>query len=140
MKKYFQTDDGTLPEVVVRFSSQADVEHALRFIAGLTTKAHDTVSLKRLDHFVLHDLAMGAVQLPAIGIYVGKEVLILDYRMGDEWATSQIEAFFHFLEALRAMDGKIAAPWWGSESEAEWSAALAAPNPSYMDSPANAGD
>ena len=147
---YFDTHDGSLPEVVVAFPP-GQVRAAFRLLfdlgardasagGGATLWVPDTESERTFSgpedldlvlsgrvepfHILLGGIAIEGCMLPDLGVFVDRESLVLDYRMGDEWDESRVRAFLRLLGRLRKIGGVVAVPWWGPEGERAFMQAL----------------
>jgi len=52
---------------------------------------------------LLSGITRAGCRLPDLGVFVGLNELILDYRMGPDWGHPQIEGLMALLRDLRAM-------------------------------------
>ena len=139
---YFNRDDGSLPEIEVHFESGERVVIGLKHLfaqgardvsAGGThlwmkhsgeSRSFEEPSDAELVtagaaepfHMVLADIACAGSTLPALGVFVSSDGLVLDYQMGPDWGAREIDALLMLLHALRSLGGRISAVgWWGSE-------------------------
>jgi hypothetical protein len=148
--RYFDTDDGSLPEVEVRYSNSDKVLQAFEFLfasnarnvtAGggyLWIKASQKekpftgsgdASLVACEsaepfHVVLADITIDNCKLPDLGVLVMLSSLTIDYRMGSAWGQPEISALLMLLKELCSLGGTLVAPWWGAEGEHEFAEAL----------------
>lgn len=131
--RYFDTDDGSLPEVEVRYSNPDKVSQAFEFLfasnarnvtAGggyLWIKASqkekpftgsDDASLVVCEsaepfHVVLADITIANGMLPDLGVLVMPSSLTIDYRMGSVWGTSEVNALLILLKELCGLGGTL---------------------------------
>jgi hypothetical protein len=150
LKKYFETDDGSLPEVEIAFDDQSNLEAAFRHLydcggfdvsrgpgqvwskgsqsersyAGPADAA--LVASDELDpfHVVLRGIRGTEHAIPDLGVFVFSSGITIDYRMGAEWGSHEIESFLHLLRRLVKLGGSVAVPWWGLEGESDFAIAL----------------
>jgi hypothetical protein len=144
LRRYFTEDDGTLPEVVVRFDDPEVVVEAFAAFfewgarnvtvgggslwladAAQAANAGDEVLEWRGEgfHVVLADIDCGG-RIPDLGILVIGDCLTIDYRMGRGWHDDAIAAFVELLRRLRGYGGLVTVPWWGGDGERDFLAAL----------------
>jgi hypothetical protein len=125
LHELFEADDGSLPEFAVSALSPAALVAAYnRLVEGArvvssapfvhrradgrdlplqtTTEPASGVARGELEpfHIVLGGIRVLAVTLPDIGVGVFPDEIILDYRMGAEWAPETVEGFLHLLAEL----------------------------------------
>jgi hypothetical protein len=143
IQRYFDSEDGSLPEIEVAFrqSGQAVAGFALLFELGAiavsaeTTLVWDRISQSNrpfagagdaaraiageIDYFhvVLGGFVCEGVTIPDLGVLFHAEGLVFDYRMGEWWEAPHIDAFLCLLRKLRRLGGVVTAPWWGSDGE-----------------------
>lgn len=151
IESYFTGDDGSLPEIEIKFSESSKVANAFTFLFShgaknvtvggcsiwLKTKKskHRFSDPQDFDlvisgaaepfHIVLGGIVFCEVTLPDIGVWADLGGLTLDYRMGFEWGHTQISAFIELLREFKKMGASIAVPWWGSEGELVFLQAIA---------------
>ncbi|ROU05095.1 hypothetical protein [Lysobacter enzymogenes] len=150
--EYFQDDDGSLPEIELRFAQPALLVAALEYLFGLPgayDASRDTACVWNLIHdreepyrspqdarrvasgelAAFHRLLRAAqvdgCVLPDLGVFVSGEELILDYRMGPQWGESEIVALLRLLARLRKRGAQVAVPWWGESGERAFADAIA---------------
>jgi len=151
LDKYFDTDDGSLPEIEVEFDSPESVVDAFEFLfscgaVDITADGGCKLWNVRQDreisfagpedarellsgdvrqfHIVLGEVSCGGPTIPAIGVSVYPTGLTIDYRMGAEWGSTQIESLVLLLRELGNMGGVIAVPWWGEDGNRDFRAAV----------------
>lgn len=143
LQKYFEVDDGSLPEIVVDFHSPNEVRDAFAFLfqiggkditaggASLWIREEEKETEFRSSddiefvlsgaadpfHLVLGGLQIGGVRLPDLGVFVDPHSMVLDYRMGAEWSEDKVASLIAMLKELVRLGGTITVPWWGDEGE-----------------------
>ncbi|WP_422909248.1 hypothetical protein ACOCLD_11510 [Pseudomonas sp. MAC6] len=148
--RYFDTDDGSLPELEVRYSDPDKVSKAFEFLfannARSVTASGGYLWIKASQkekpftgsgdaslvvcesaepfHVVLAGITIANCTLPDLGVLVMPSSLTIDYRMGSAWGTSEINALLILLKKLCGLGGTLVAPWWGAECEHEFAEAL----------------
>jgi hypothetical protein len=119
----FNTDDGSLPGIEV---SNLSPEEVAAIFSMLRSRSHikgdapefwstiEEIS-KPVDsvpnaaalvafgqaeafHIVVCGIIANGVSLPLIGIFVWPDTIELDYRMGNDWGSSQVVGFFELLQ------------------------------------------
>ena len=150
LRKYFETNDGSLPEVEIRFSlpdeSQAafelffsrgarnvtryggflwsiDTQTEMPFI-GQSAAALVISGIVEPFHVVLADINSSICAIPDIGLFYEPLNLTLDYRMGSDWRESQVHSFLNLLKDLSLLGGTISVPWWGEQGQQDFASAL----------------
>ncbi|MBD9437648.1 hypothetical protein IB223_16245 [Pseudoxanthomonas sp. PXM03] len=148
LSRYFENDDGSLPEIEIEFSSAESLQRAFTYLFDLGAeniaangsylwlrkelselpfsgpKDAALVSDGRADsfHVVLASIRIGNHQLPALGVLVDPTSLVIDYRMGPDWSRSEIGALIVLLKSLIALGGTVSvARWWGSDGQDDFS-------------------
>ena len=59
-------------------------------------------------HFVLGNVDMSGVRLPDLGVFVFDDQIAIDYRMGEEWRSTELRALFELLlKNLSARSGIV---------------------------------
>ena len=127
---FFDTDDGSLPEICVDYADKqaAALGYAhLRKLAvtiwpespcfcaipGDEERPLDSVpNLAALVvsgqahafHVVFSGIQLRGVTIPDIGVFVFPKQLALDYRMGAAWGAAEVEALFALLSQLIVLD------------------------------------
>ena len=51
-------------------------------------------------HFCISNLHVNGVELPVLGVFVFKDAIEIDYRMGPHWGPAEVEAFFGLLREI----------------------------------------
>lgn len=123
---YFDTDDGTLPEIAIGnlhgkgrekvFSLLCSYFEAKNIYSTYVIKKSNFVEyapfnkalLRRLEdneitriQFLVKNLKIDDVLIPDLGILILSEEVILDYRMGCDWTPKTVFSLFCFLKELR---------------------------------------
>ncbi|WP_218152975.1 hypothetical protein [Variovorax sp. YR750] len=150
LTNYFDTDDGSLPEIEVIFDSASSIPVAFGHLyergARNVTQGggYLWISETQLEkpftgpgdaslvasgiaapfHVVLADIVGLKCPIPLLGVFVLADRLTIDYRMGADWATAQIESLLHLLRGLQCLGGRVEAPWWGEDGTRDLTAAL----------------
>jgi len=151
---YFETDDGSLPEIEVSFSEPVHIVKAFAHLFALGAKNHPAkdptlwmrasqtevpftgpddaalVTSGQADslQILLSGITRAGCRLPDLGVFVGLNELILDYRMGPDWGHPQIEGLMALLRDLRALGGDVSVrQWWGDDGQKVFEDALALP-------------
>ena len=148
--RYFDTDDGSLPELEVRYSNPDKVSIAFELLfasnarnvtvdggylwikssqkekpfTGSGDAALDICEAAEPFHVVLAGITIANCTLPDLGVLVMPSSLTIDYRMGCAWGVSEINALLMLFKELCGLGGTLVAPWWGAEGEHEFTEAL----------------
>jgi len=148
--KYFEIDDGSLPEVEVTFDDRSRLAMAFRHFhdcGGVdvtlgqklvwSTRTHcerayagpadaALVASGELDpfHVVLRGVRGDSHPIPDLGVFVFSTSLTIDYRMGAEWGSHEVTSFVRLLRQLAKLGGTMAVPWWGAEGESDFAEAM----------------
>ena len=96
----FAVDDGSLPEIRIEGLSPDSVAKALQVLDSLVAEAQSLPSQVAAPGHTVATLTVNDVTIPLIGVGVFKDGLILDYRMGPEWTSDRVNAFFEVLHRL----------------------------------------
>lgn len=154
---YFETKDGSLPEIEVTFAESSHVCTAFKrlFILGATTANGPTLRLKASQsdvafrgpedaalvasdeveafQILLKGITCAGCRLPDLGVFVGSNHLILDYRMGPEWGPRQIDGLIVLLRDLQTLGGEISVHrYWSNEGQRILDDALALATPGQL--------
>ena len=148
LSRYFEIDDGSLPEIEVEFSSAESLQRAFRhfFYLGAENIAVNgsylwlrnerreepftgpgdawLVTDGKADsfHVVLGSINVDSHELPALGVYVDPLTLVIDYRMGQDWSRVKVGALISLLKSLIALGGNVSvAKWWGANGQDDFS-------------------
>jgi hypothetical protein len=124
----FDTDDGSLPEVLLTNLSVEGVAAIYAFLRSRGDKASSFAfwhrSLDREEqidawpnaallvatgqaeafHFMATGLAFDNVVIPDLGVFVFPEEIALDYRMGRDWDERRVLALFELLRQFVGLD------------------------------------
>lgn len=152
LSNYFTSDDGSLPEIEVRFLNGDGVVEGLSHLFALGARdvsvggariwMKDSNASRPFEgandaklviegaaeafHLVLDDIECNGHVIPALGVFIFPDELVLDYRMGPEWGPDEIHALLVVLSRLRGLGGDVSATsWWGAEGNLALLAALA---------------
>lgn len=150
LSHYFDTDDGSLPEIEVSFANPVRLPIAFQLLydrgARNVTVDGGHIWLKAAEaarplsgpedaHLVLsgeadafHVVLGGIVgfdcTIPDLGVFVFPDSLVFDYRMGPGWRRFEIHSLLHLLRGLRELGGTISVPWWGPDGERDFQKAI----------------
>jgi hypothetical protein len=150
LKRYFERDDGSLPEVEISFGDRSSLEPAFRHLHDCggfdVSRGHGQVWVTRTQsergyagpsdaglvasgelepfHVVLREIRGSEHAIPDLGVFVFSCGMTIDYRMGADWGSHEIESFLHLLRRLVRLGGSVAVPWWGPEGESDFASAL----------------
>lgn len=151
---YFETNDGSLPEIEVRFSEPSHIVKAFTHLFALGANNHsanETTLWMRASQtavpfagpedaafvtsgeaeslqILLSGITCAGCCLPDLGVFVGLNELILDYRMGPDWGHPQIDGLIALLRDLQALGGEVSVrEWWGDDGQRVFENALALP-------------
>ena len=148
--RYFETNDGSLPELEVSFSCRHKVCLAFEFLLASNARnvtgggghlwdkstqkerpftgngdaALVVTDLAEPFHVVLADIISEGCTLPDLGILVTQSGLTIDYRMGPSWRETEIKALLMLLKKLCEFGGTLSVPWWGTDAEQPFIEAL----------------
>lgn len=117
----FDTDDGTLPEIRVDYTSSSALLDACSLLerrarevhghsgVGASVRDHAALVVARepdVDplHVVFAGIEVDRVAVPDLGMFVDYEQLALDYRMGREWDARAVAALFDLLVEMTQPD------------------------------------
>ena len=143
LSKYFETNDGSLPEIEISFADTMVMPLAFKHLydrgAQNVTSGGGSVWIYESEkeipfsgpedatlvdsgaatpfHVVLSHITGFHCQIPDLGVFVCKDCLVLDYRMGTDWGLREINSFLELLKELQGFGGEISVPWWGSDGE-----------------------
>lgn len=148
--QYFDTNDGSLPEVEVAFSDPSQMVQAFRCLFDCGARnvtvnggylweiesqseipfsgpaAAALVMARAVEpfHVVLADVNCGGSSIPDLGVFVDSNSLILDYRMGPDWGKPEIQSLLALLRQFSALGGVVSVSWWGADGGAAFLDAL----------------
>ncbi len=125
----FRQDDGSLPGVFITNLSSRGVSAIYAMLRSRSTLEGNTPEFwSRMDHATIHvdavpdaallvtggqaeafhhcirDIRAGDVELPTLGVFVYKDAIELDYRMGSDWGPAQVCGLFALLKECCALD------------------------------------
>ena len=127
---FFDTADGSLPMIYVNYSDTRAVaagyallkklafvtypeSECFYSIPGDEERPLDSVSnpatlvvsgLAHPFHVIFGGISIGGAIIPDLGVFVFTDQLQLDYRMGADWGSKEVEALFALLSQLAALD------------------------------------
>jgi hypothetical protein len=148
--KYFDTDDGSLPEIEISFSEAFQVTQAYEcfFSSGACNAVVDSGHLWVIAsqseisfsgsgdaglvaagvvepfHVVLSGVVGSSCPMPDLGVFVYLCGLTLDYRMGPSWGEPEIQSLLALLRKLRDRGGVVSLPWWPEDVERDFLEAM----------------
>jgi len=147
LSRYFESDDGSLPEIDVEFASPESLNEAFSYFfelgaqdvtqngsylwyrkelreipfAGPADAKLVTDGLADSFHVVLGSISVNNHKLPALGVLVDPSSLVIDYRMGPDWSRANIGALLSFLKSLIQLGGTVnVTKWWGTEGQEDF--------------------
>lgn len=128
LRDFFEVDDGGLYDLRLTYERPASVAAALTKLDAASGH-HTELELWPLDghaplpfdtladaarlvrsgsagvfHLVFSEIEAGGVQLPDLGVMVHRDMLELDYCMGNGWNPSTLDALFQLLSMLAGSD------------------------------------
>ena len=151
LRRYFETDDGSLPEIEFEFESPEKIVQAFeRFfcLGAVDATANGGCKLWNIRenkeipfsgpqasrllqggeiepfHIVLSGISLGGTSIPELGVELYPAGMTIDYRMGPEWGEAQIRAIAILLRDLEGIGGKISVPWWGEDGNHDFRIAM----------------
>ena len=130
LKDLFDTDDGSLPEISIKFKNSKAVANGFLLLNERATKmipenatfwskisnekqqinsipnaaALVVVGKAQPFHVILGGIKSSGIDIPDLGIFVFQEEICIDYKMGTEWGPEQLQAFFELLFDIVALD------------------------------------
>ena len=136
VRECFDTDDGSLPGIVLDKLSPAGVAAVYAMLRQRSRMATDSpefwsrtqeaslpvdsvpnaatlVAGKLADafHHCIAGVVAANVELPVLGVFVWPDAVELDYRMGPEWGPAQVVGFFELLRDCCTLDpGAVVVP------------------------------
>ena len=122
----FDTNDGSLPDIelnnlttdqveniylYLRLSSKL-ISHSSYFWSFITDEeilvdsVENAASLVVNDeaecfHILIGGLCFGGTSIPDLGVFVSRDSICLDYRMGQEWGSTELGALFILFSRIR---------------------------------------
>ena len=150
LSRYFEHDDGSLPEIEVTFSDPSRVSAAFahlyacgardvtpgggclciraeqieRPFAGPDDAALVANGIADPFHVVLASVTGKDSPIPDLGVLVFTNSLTLDYRMGQDWGANEVRSLVSLLVQLQALGGNVSVPWWETDGQRDFQAAL----------------
>ena len=148
LSRYFENDDGSLPEIEVEFSSAVCLQRAFSYFfelgaeniavngsylwlrkerreepfSGPGDAALVTDGKADSFHVVLGSINVDNHDLPALGVFVDPSSLVIDYRMGQDWSRVKVGALINLLKSLIALGGNVSViRWWGADGQDDFS-------------------
>jgi len=148
LSRYFECDDGSLPEIEVDFNNRESLQQAFAHFfelgaenvavngsylwlrkelreepfAGPGDAALVTNGLADSFHVVLDSIIVDNHRLPVLGIFVDPLSLVIDYRMGPHWGRSKVGALLNLLKSLIKLGGSVSViKWWGADGQEDFS-------------------
>ena len=147
---YFETNDGSLPEIEIHFSQfdQSRAAFELLFSAGAvdatvggatlwSIRAASELPFSGKDaspsvlagevepfHVVLAGIKLANTEIPNLGVFYDPLSLTLDYRMGPSWGEPQVLSLIFLLKKFVELGGTIEVPWWGTQGQIDFSAVI----------------
>ena len=147
LSRYFERDDGSLPQVDVEFERRESLQQAFNrlFELGAVNVTVNggylwirkemrevpfngpqdaklvTGELADSFHVVLGSIKWNDLLIPPLGILVDAQSLVIDYRMGSKWNRATIGGFIILLRSLAELGGKVSvAKWWGADGQEDF--------------------
>ena len=147
ISRYFESDDGSLPEIDVDFKNQESLHQAFAYFFELGaeniakngsyiwlrkelrevpfTGPGDaelvTAGLADSFHVVLDSISTGNHMLPTLGILVDPASLVIDYRMGPHWSRANVGALLNLLKSQSRFGGSVSVTrWWGATAQEDF--------------------
>ena len=142
--RYFETDDGSLPEIEINFNSKESLHLAFTHLFDLGAENITvngsylwmrresrempfsgpidaelvTSGLSDSFHVVLDSINVSGNKLPALGVFVDPDSLVIDYRMGSHWTRQSIGALLNLLKSFIKLGGSVSVErQWGSSGQ-----------------------
>ena len=129
LHELFDTDDGSLPEIVFVDPPRTALQPLFAFLMGRGTvdlvsggsvydpaleadvpiadvpDAGARVASGRIPdfHVLFHGIEVDGVTVPPLGACFGQNQVALDYRMGSDWNATVLAAFARLLDEMRAL-------------------------------------
>jgi hypothetical protein len=122
----FDTDDGSLPDIELNSLTAEEIENIYAYLRlnskivsrgsyfwSITTQEEVPVDSvenaanlvvrgeAEYFHIVVGGLTFGGIVIPDLGIFVFENSMSLDYRMGQEWGSSEVDALFALFSKIR---------------------------------------
>ena len=148
--QYFDTDDGSLPEIEVTFADPSQVVQAFEYLfacgarnvtvgggylwqiasqtevrfSGPGAAALVIAGTAEPFHIVLAGVSCAGHSIPDLGVFVDPDSLVLDYRMGPAWGEPEIQSLLALFRQFSTLGGAVSVPWWGADGESAFLNAL----------------
>lgn len=147
----FDTDDGSLPDIELNNLTAEEIENIYAYLRlnskivscgayfwSITTQEEVPVdSVENAAslvvrgeaegfHILVGGLTFGETVIPDLGIFVFKDSISLDYRMGQEWGSAEVDALFALFSKIREIAPlvEIEYPDYSSEVSERFKTAL----------------
>lgn len=150
LRQFFENDDGSLPEIEISFEEFNDAVQVFEYLCSLESRdvtagggtlwsIADQVSVPfpgavagsmvvagviESFHIVLGGVTYANKKLPNLGVFFTPKCIVIDYRMGNDWGSDEIQTFIALLSKFSSMGGTVSVPWWYSEGERVFNRAL----------------
>lgn len=123
----FETNDGSLPTVEIRSLTAEEVAGLYAWIRSQSHLASENTTFWDFDaeqdrpvddvpnaaalvpsgraapfHFAVEGIQADGATIPCLGVHVFQETLAIDYRMGPEWSSENVRAFYRWLHSAVA--------------------------------------
>ncbi len=139
LTRYFNNDDGVLPEINVTFTNPMQIKLAFEYLfargardatvnGGLLlftelqkeepfSDVQDAVLMVvngKADSFsiVLAGVIGTDCSIPDMCVFVSANSLVFDYREGTHWGQAEIHSLLVLLRQLRELGGVVSVPWF----------------------------
>ncbi len=147
LSRYFESDDGSLPEIAVQFEQRESLPRAFsnlfelgainitenggylwlrkesREVPFAGPKDAELVSgeLAEPFHVVLGSIKVDNLTLPPLGVLVDASGLVIDYRMGPDWSRANVGALLNLLKSLIKLGGAVSVvKSWGTDGQEDF--------------------
>jgi hypothetical protein len=148
LSRYFENDDGSLPEIEIEFDSSESLRRAFDHLfdlgavnitvngsylwlrkerreepfSGPRDAALVTGGQADPFHVVLGSISIENQKLPDLGVFVDPSSLVIDYRMGPAWSCAKVGALLNLLKSLIAFGGYVSVVnSWGVDGQEDFS-------------------
>jgi hypothetical protein len=124
----FDTNDGSLPSIELNNLNTQEIERIYLYLRSQSelvsigsyfwsTVAEEEIPIDSVEnaahlviigeaedfHLVVSGLTFGDAVIPDLGIFVFKNLIELDYRMGEEWGIAEVDALFMLFSKIREL-------------------------------------